>query len=93
VPSNASDLTLAIRAELEAHLDEADRLRGQQIERTEHEAGLARRGYLQVDPTERLVVASLDADWNDRLRTAAETRDRVEHQRNADRIALDEQTR
>ena len=89
----ALELTLAVQAELETRLDEADRLRGQQIERVEHEAELARRRYLQVDPTNRLVAASLEADWNDRLRAVAETRDRVEHQRDADRTAFNEQTR
>ncbi len=89
----ALELTLAVQAELETRLDEADRLRGQQIERALHEAELARRRYLQVDPTHRLVAASLEADWNDRLRAVAETRERVEHQRDADRGAFDEQTR
>ena len=51
---------------------------------------LARRRYLHVDPTNRIVAASPEADWNDRLRAVAETRDRVEHQRAADRAAFDE---
>ena len=84
------ELTLAVQAELETRLDEVDRLRRQQIERVEHEADQARRRYLHVDPTNRLVAASLEADWNDRLRAVAETRDRVEHQRAADRAAFDE---
>jgi len=80
----ALELTLAIQA---------DRLRGQQIERALHEAELARRRYLQVDPTNRLVAASLEADWNERLRAVTETRERVEHQRDADRVVFDGQTR
>jgi DNA invertase Pin-like site-specific DNA recombinase len=84
------ELTLAVQAELETRLDEVDRLRRQQIERVEHEAERARRRYLHVDPTNRLVAASLEADWNDRLRAVAETRDRVEQQRAADRAAFDE---
>jgi len=89
----ALELTLAIQAELETRLDQADRLRGQQIERVRHEAELARRRYLQVDPTNRLVAASLEADWNERLRAVTETRERVEHQRDADRVVFDGQTR
>jgi hypothetical protein len=87
---NATKKATSSEAELDTRLDEADRLRRQQIERVEHEAELARRRYLHVDPTNRLVAASLEADWNDRLRAVAETHDRVEQQRDADRAAFHE---
>ena len=89
----ALELTLAVQAELETRLEEADRLRLQQVERAEHETEHARRRYLQVDPTNRLVAASLEADWNDKLRALADVRERVERQRSADRATFDDKTK
>ena len=89
----ALELTLAVQAELEARLHEADRLRRQQVERAEHEAEHARRRYMQVDPTNRLVAASLEAEWNDRLRVLDDVRDHVERQRSADRATFDDKAK
>jgi len=88
----AIELTLAVRAELQARLDEADRLRMQQVERAQHEARLARRRYLQVDPDNRLVAGTLEADWNDKLQELARVREQAERQRAADRDTLDQAT-
>lgn len=88
----ALELTLAVQADLQARLDDVDRLRGQQIERAEHETEHARRRYLQVDPTNRLVAAALEADWNDQLRVLAEVREQVARQRTQDHATFDERT-
>ena len=40
------------------------------VERARHHAELARRRYLAVDPDNRLVADTLEADWNDALRAA-----------------------
>ena len=84
------DLTLAVQAELDGRLEQTDRLRGQQVERAKHEVAQARLRYREVDPTRRLVAASLEADWNETLRTLEEVRARVERERAADRTTLDE---
>src|SRR6516164_2029112 len=60
------EVALAVQKELQSRLDEADRLRQQQVERARYEAELARRRYLRVDPDNRLVADSLEADWNDK---------------------------
>jgi Recombinase zinc beta ribbon domain/Recombinase/MerR HTH family regulatory protein len=64
----ALDVALTVQAELEARSDEADAMRRSHIERARHRAELARRRYLAVDPDNRLVADSLEADWNDALR-------------------------
>ena len=46
--------------------DEADQLRRSHVERARQHAELARRRYLAVDPDNRLVADTLEADWNDR---------------------------
>jgi DNA invertase Pin-like site-specific DNA recombinase/DNA-binding transcriptional regulator YiaG len=64
----ALEVALTVQAELEARADEADALRRSHVERARHRAELARRRYLTVDPDNRLVADSLEADWNDALR-------------------------
>ncbi len=88
----AIELTLAVRAELQARLDEADRLRLMQVERAQHEAKLARRRYMQVDPDNRLVAGTLEANWNDKLRALAQVRHEAERQRAADRVTFEQAT-
>ncbi|MBN2563331.1 MAG: helix-turn-helix domain-containing protein [Phycisphaerae bacterium] len=88
----AIELSLAVRGELQTRLDEADRLRMQQVQRADQEAKLAARRYMQVDPGNRLVATTLEAEWNDKLRALAQAREEAERQRAADRAALGEAT-
>ena len=44
------DVALTVQQEVQARLDEADRLRKQQVERTHYEAELAQRRSMHVDP-------------------------------------------
>ena len=88
----AIEMTLAVRAELQARIEEAERLRLQQVERAQHEVTLAQRRYMQVDPDNRLVAGTLEADWNAKLRALAQARERAERQCAADRASLDEAT-
>jgi len=64
----ALEVALTVQNELEARAAEADQLRRADVERARHAAELARRRYLAVDPGNRLVAATLEADWNDALR-------------------------
>ena len=67
------DITLAVQQELQARLEETDRLRKQQVERARYEAELAHQRYLRVHPDHRLVADSLEADWNRKLCALRET--------------------
>src|SRR5580704_303317 len=87
------DVALAVQRELQSHLDEADRLRQQQVERARYEAELARRRYLRVDPDNRLVADSLEADWNGKLKLLTEAQEVCERQRTEDRKLIDDQQR
>ncbi|MFQ5530281.1 MAG: recombinase family protein [Gemmatimonadota bacterium] len=80
----AVEVALTVWQEIQDRQQEADRLRRQQVERTQYEVDLARRRYMQVDPSNRLVADSLEADWNDKLRTLAEAQKRYEHQKQID---------
>ena len=60
----ALEVTLSVQQELQARIEEVDKLRKKQVERARYEADLAQRRYLHVDPANRLVADSLEADWN-----------------------------
>lgn len=56
-----------VHRELQKREEEADRLRRRAVDRARYEAELAHRQYLHVDPENRLVAASLEKDWNEKL--------------------------
>jgi DNA invertase Pin-like site-specific DNA recombinase len=87
------EVALAVQQELQSRLEEADRLRQQQVERSRYEAELARRRYLRVDPDNRLVADSLEADWNAKLKMLAEAQELCDRQREQDRKVVDDQQR
>ena len=64
----AVELALEIRKEIEGRYDEADQLRCRAMERAQIEGDLAQRRLMMVDPGNRLVADTLEADWNGKLR-------------------------
>jgi len=76
----ALEVALAVQDELEARAQEVDRMRRQQVERARYEAELAQRRYLRVDPDNRLVADSLEAEWNTKLRALAAAQQEYERQ-------------
>jgi DNA invertase Pin-like site-specific DNA recombinase len=64
----AAEAALTVSAELEHRAAQADTLRAAHVERARYHADLARRRYLAVDPANRLVASTLEADWNTALR-------------------------
>jgi len=89
----ALEVSLAVQEELGAQAEEADRLRKTHVERARYEAELAQRRYMRVDPENRLVADSLEADWNDKLRAVSDAQEEYEHKRDEDKQALDEEQR
>jgi len=89
----ALEVALSVQQELQSRLEDADRLRLKQVERAQYEADLARRRYLRVDPDNRLVADSLEAEWNSKLRTLTETQQERERQHAQDRQVLSAEQR
>jgi hypothetical protein len=79
--------------ENQARLDDVDRLRHEQVERAQYEAELAQRRYLRVDPDNRLVADTLEADWNSKLRALHEAQRLYEQERQKDRLVIDDELR
>jgi hypothetical protein len=86
------EVAISVQEELASRADEADRLRRQSVERARYESQLAQRRYLRVDPDNRLVAATLEAEWNNKLRALDAAQDDYERQRQAD-VLLDEEKR
>jgi DNA invertase Pin-like site-specific DNA recombinase len=84
----ALEVALTVQQEIQRRWEEADRLRRLQVDRARYEAELARRRFLRVDPDNRLVAASLEAEWNSKLRALAEAEQCCERERQSDQAQL-----
>jgi hypothetical protein len=60
-------VSLATLEDLDAQARQVDRQWQLRLERARYEADLARRRVLAVEPEHRLVLRSLEHDWNDKL--------------------------
>jgi DNA invertase Pin-like site-specific DNA recombinase len=89
----AVELALEIRSEIEARQHEADQLRCQAIERAQVEADLAQRRFMMIDPNNRLVADTLEADWNSKLGALARAQEERERGRQEDQVAVSDTIR
>lgn len=89
----AVELAIEIRKEIEARYDEVDQLRLHAVERAHVETELAQRRFMMVDPSNRLVADTLEAEWNEKLRVLAKTRDDQERARREDQVTIDDAIR
>jgi len=89
----ALEMALDIEQQMQARVDETDRLRRAQVDRARYETDLARRRYMRVDPENRLVADSLEADWNQKLRALNEAEQDYQRQRQADQRIADTESR
>ena len=87
------EVALNVQDEIQTRLAEADRLRRQQLQRAQYEADRARVRYMRVDPNNRLVADTLEAQWNEKLRLLAQAKDDYEAQQRADSAQLTEEQR
>jgi hypothetical protein len=87
------EVTVAVQRELESRAAELDAARRQHVERTRYEAELARRRYMSVDPDNRLVASTLEAEWNDKLRIHSDAVAEYDRRAQEQAAILDEQAR
>jgi DNA invertase Pin-like site-specific DNA recombinase len=86
------ELALAALHELETRDHTIGRQWQMRLERAEYEAALAERRYQEVDPSQRLVAATLERRWNDALLHCEELKQQAaEFQRQQSRVATPEQ--
>ena len=88
----AVELALEIRKEIESRQEEANGLRRQTVDKAQYEADLAQRRFMKVDPENRLVADTLEAEWNDRLRCLAEARQEYDRYLQQQQNIINEET-
>ena len=86
-------VALEVQDALQTQLDEAERLRRQQVQRARYEADLAKQRFMRVDPNNRLVADALEAEWNEKLRMLNNAQETCDRQRQADRAVLNDKQR
>lgn len=87
----ALEASLAVHSEIQARLDEASQLRAQHVQRAQYEADQARLRYMRVDPDNRLVADSLEANWNEKLRLLATAKQECSARQQLDSAKLTEE--
>ncbi len=85
------EVALEVQRELESRFNETDKLRKQQVERAEYEANIARRRFMQVDPDNRLVADTLEAEWNKKLHDLCDAQENYEKKRLVDVAKLEKE--
>ena len=71
----AVEVALAVYEELGRQHEELAAIHRSRIERARHEADMAERQFLLVNPENRLVADNLERRWNDALRVVTEAED------------------
>lgn len=87
------EIALAVQQEIINRQQEAEQLRAKQVERVQYEADLARQRYLRCDPNNRLVAATLEADWNAALRALEHAQTEFDQQRQHDALPITDEMR
>ena len=87
------ELALSAQDELRRRIHEADALRAKAVQRLEEEVDLAGRRHRMADPSNRLVVDVLEAEWNACLLRLQDASDEQARQREQDRAELSERQR
>ncbi|MCK4983681.1 MAG: recombinase family protein [Victivallaceae bacterium] len=82
------ELALSVQKELENQTSEVDQLHKKHLQQLEYEANLARRRYMNVDPENRLVADSLEADWNENLRAMDDAKNEYRKKREKESMRL-----
>ena len=81
----AIDVAMEVHREMASRVEETDRIRAQHVERCKYEAEIARRRFMKVDPDNRLVADTLEAEWNNALRGLARAEEELVAARERDR--------
>lgn len=84
----ALEVALNVQSEIQQHLAQADRLRQQQVQQAQYEADRARVRYMRVDPNNRLVADTLEAQWNEKLRLLVQAKEDCGKQQRLDAAQL-----
>jgi hypothetical protein len=89
----AMEVALAVQEELLTRKKEIENMYLQNIERTRHEADLAQRRYMMVDPNNRLVAGSLESTWNIKLQELRNAEEAYETECGREKEKIDQKSK
>jgi len=87
----ALEVVLNVQREIETRRADAQRLRLQHVQRVQYEADQARLRYMRVDPNNRLVADTLEAQWNEKLRVLGQAKAEAENQGKLDSVQISDE--
>lgn len=87
------EVAMEVQREILTRQAEANALRAQQVTRAQYEADLAGQRYRRVDPNNRLVANTLEADWNTALKGLQEAQLEYEAHCQQDSLLINEEVR
>jgi len=89
----AVELAFEVQKEIETRQQQADHLRCRAIESAQIASDLAERRFMMVDPNNRLVADTLEADWNGKLRTLVKAREERQRHENEKEFTINQAIR
>jgi len=89
----AMDVAVSVQEELIERRNEVEKMYLQNIERAKYEAEISKRRYMNVDPDNRLVASSLEAEWNASIGRLREAENAYQHECRKEKEIIDSKTR
>jgi DNA invertase Pin-like site-specific DNA recombinase len=89
----ALEVALSVQEEVEKRFEEADGLRRKHVERARYEAESARYRYMKVDPDNRLVADTIEAQWNEKLRALRDAEEEYKRRQEEEHLVMDKEKR
>jgi hypothetical protein len=86
----AIEVALAVQQEVEEHYASVQHIYQQRVEAARYEADLSRRRYRSVDPDNRLVASTLEAEWNEKLKCLEQAQTEYQEQQNTKKSVLND---
>ena len=78
------EIALSVQNELISQFEATDRIHYQHVENAKYEMNSAKRRYMAIDPTNRLVADELESDWNHKIRAYRDSHENYNRRKSED---------
>lgn len=85
---------IKVEEKLAERIDEVNALKNKELERARYDADMAQMRYMKVDPRNRLVADSLEADWNLKLKNYQKINEKIkdEKEKSINKVSMAKQS-
>ena len=87
------EIALSVQNELISQFEATDRIHYQHVENAKYEMNSAKRRYMAIDPTNRLVADELESDWNHKIRAYRDSHENYSRRKAEDHAHITEEQR